>query len=143
MSVRVNDSLGARELFTLLVVIGDHKAKSKLVDMFCLADCCNAVIDRNDKLYAICGNSVDSTVIQSVTLGSLRNIICNISACFKQIRVENNGSHNSVAVVIAVNAYALAAVDSRIYGVRSLFHVFDEKRVGKLADIEALYYRIR
>lgn len=50
MSVRVNDSLGARELFTLLVVIGDHKAKSKPVDMFRLADRRNAVIDRNDKL---------------------------------------------------------------------------------------------
>ena len=45
MPVRVHHSLRPRKLFTLLVVVGDHKLHTKGVDVFSLGNGSNTVIN--------------------------------------------------------------------------------------------------
>ena len=117
-------------------MIRHHKTHSHFIDQFRFPKGGNAIIHCHDQFRTILVQLTDGSFIQAVALFPFGNVVCHIRPQFRQIGVQNDGCHNTIAVIVAVNADRDSCINCCIDGIRSSLHILNQKGVRQTIAVQ-------
>ena len=109
-------------------MISDDKLHALFLYVQCLLKGGNSVVHRYNKPCSRVGYLVYCLLVEAVALFSTGQIPIRLRSHCLQVAVKYGGGGNSVTVVVAVDGYFVAVLDSLFDKLRCLFHILDFKR---------------